>query len=158
MSITTSNNPNRTASQSFNETVNDLKHGAESATAAYSTMSEKAAKTATDLTAFNRGTLEALAQAGQIFAAESQDLFRQAAAAGQTAFTESLNNLRAIASAKTVKERLELQVNFVRTSAISAVSEGSRFARAGIDLAEKATAPIAARAYLAAETFGQPTV
>ena len=158
MSITTSSKPNRTASQSFNETVNDLKHGADSATAAYGAMSEKAAKTATDFTAFNRGTLEALAQAGQIFAAESQDLFRQAAEAGQTAFTESLNNLRAIASAKTVKERLELQVNFVRTSAISAVSEGSRFARASIDLAEKASAPIAARAYLAAETFGQPVV
>ena len=158
MSITTSSNSNRTASQSFNETVNDLKHGADSATAAYSAMSEKAAKTATDLTAFNRGTLEALAQAGQIFAAESQDLFRQAAEAGQTAFTEGLSNLRAIASAKTVKERLELQANFVRTSAISAVSEGSRFARAGIDLAEKVSAPIAARAYLAAETFGQHTV
>ena len=158
MSITTSSNSNRTASQSFNETVNDLKHGADSATAAYSAMSEKAAKTATDLTAFNRGTLEALAQAGQIFAAESQELFRQAAEAGQTAFTEGLSNLRAIASAKTVKERLELQANFVRTSAISAVSEGSRFARAGIDLAEKVSAPIAARAYLAAETFGQHTV
>ncbi len=158
MSITTSSKLNRTASQSFNETVNDLKHGADSATAAYGAMSDKAAKTATDLTAFNRGTLEALAQAGQIFAAESQDLFRQAAEAGQTAFTESLNNLRAITSAKTVKERLELQVNFVRTSAISAVSEGSRFARASIDLAEKASAPIAARAYLAAETFGQPIV
>ncbi len=158
MSITTSSKPNRTASQSFNETVADLKHGADSATSAYSAMSEKAAKTATDLNAFNRGTLEALAQAGQIFAAESQDLFRQAAEAGQTAFTESLNNLRAITSAKTMKERLELQANFVRTSAISAVSEGSRFARASIDLAEKASAPIAARAYLAAETFGQPIV
>lgn len=158
MSISTSPKPNRTASQSFNETVADLKHGADSATSAYGAMSEKAAKTATDLTAFNRGTLEALAQAGQIFAAESQDLFRQAAAAGQAAFTESLNNLRAITSAKTMKERLELQANFVRTSAISAVSESSRLARAGIDLAEKASAPIAARAYLAAETFGQPII
>ncbi len=158
MSITTTPKLTRTASQSFDSTVADLKNGADSATAAYGAMSEKATKTAADLTAFNRGTLEALAQAGQIFAAESQDLFRQAAEAGQTAFTESLNNLRAIASAKTLKERFELQANFVRTSAISAVSEGSRFARAGIDLAEKASAPIAARAYLAAETFGKPVV
>jgi hypothetical protein len=158
MSITTYPKPARTASQSFNETVDDLKHGADSATAAYGSMSEKAAKTATDLTAFNRGTLEALAQAGQIFAAESQDLIRQMTEAGQAAFTESLNNLRAIAAAKTVKERLELQANFVRTSAISAVSEGGRFARAGIDLAEKASAPITARAYLAAETFVKPIV
>ncbi len=158
MSITTFSKPNSTASQSFNETVADLKHGADSATAAYGAMSEKAAKTATDLTAFHRGTLEALAQAGQIFAAESQDLFRQAAEAGQAAFTESLNNLRAIATAKTVKQRLELQANFIRSSAILTVSEGSRFARASIDLAEKASAPLTARVYLAAETFAKPIV
>ncbi len=146
------------ATQSFDRTVSDLKDGVSSATATYGALSEKATKTASDLTAFNHGTIEAVAQASQIFVAESQDLFRQAAATVQTAFTESLNNLRAIASAKTPKERLELQANFFRTSAISAVSEGSRFARASIDLAEKASAPIAARAYLAAETFAKPVV
>ena len=158
MSITTSPKAARAASQSFENTVADLKNGVDSATVAYGAFSEKATKTATDLTAFNRGTLEAVAQSVQILAAESQDLFRQAAEASQAAFTESLTNMRAIASAKTLKQRLELQANFVRTSAISAVSEGSRFARAGIDLAEKASAPIAARAYLAAETFGKPAV
>ncbi len=153
MSITTNPYATQAASRTFDRTISDLKDGANSATAGYTAMSEKAAKTATDLTAFNRGMIEAVAQAGQILASESQGLFRQAAAAGQAAFTESLTNLRAITSAKTVKERLELQANFVRTSAIAAVSEGSRFARAGIDLAEKAAAPVAARVYLAAETL-----
>jgi len=158
MSTTTTPKLTYAASQSFNDTVADLKSGAASATEAYSAMSEKATKTANDLTAFSHGTLEALAQAGQILATESQDLFRDAAAAGQTAFNESLINLRAIASAKTVKQRFELQANFARTSAIWAVTEGSRFARAGIDLAEKASAPLTARAYLAAEAFSKPIV
>ena len=158
MSITTNPKLTHAASQSFDHAVADLKEGAASATEAYSAMSEKATKTATDLTAFNRGTLEAIAQASQIWATEAQDLFRQAAAASQAALTESLTNMRAIATARTTKERLELQANFVRTSAIRVVSEGSRFARASIDLAEKTSAPIAARAYLGAETFGKPVV
>ena len=158
MSITMNPFTTQAASQSFDRTVSDLKDGVSSATSTYSAISEKATKTASDLTAFNHGTIEAVAQASQILAAESQDLVRQAVATGQAAFTESLNNLRAIASAKTVKERLELQANFARTSAIWMVSESSRFARAGIDLAEKASAPIAARAYLAAETFGKSSV
>ena len=158
MSITTTPKAARAAAQSFDNTVADLKNGVASATVAYGALSEKATKTATDLTAFNRGTLEAVAQASQILAAESQDLFRQVAEASQAAFTESLNNVRAIASAKTLKQRLELQANFVRTSAISAISEGSRFARAGVDLAEKVSAPIATRAYVAAETFGKSAV
>lgn len=158
MSITMNPYSTEAASQTFDRTVSDLKAGVNTATDTYNTMSEKAAKTASDLTTFSRGTIEAIAQAGQIFSAESQGLFRQMAEASQAAFTESLTNLRAIASAKTAKERLELQANFVRTSAISAVSESSRFARASIDLAEKASAPIAARAYLAAETFGKPVV
>ena len=156
MSVTMNPYSNEAASQTFDRTMSDLKDGVNTATTTYNTMSEKAVKTASDLTAFSRGTIEAMAQAGQIFTSESQDLLRQMAEAGQAAFTESLSNLRAITSAKTVKEQIELQVNFVRTSAISAVTEGSRFARAGIDLAEKASAPITARAYLAAETFSKP--
>jgi len=158
MSFATIPNLTDSASQTFDRTVSDLKSGVDSATAAYSTMSEKAAKTATDLTSFGKGTLEAVAQASQIFAAEAKDMLQQAAAVNQAAFTESLNNMRAIASAKTLKQRLELQANFARTSAIWAISESSRFARATVDLAEKASAPIAARAYLAAEKFSVPGV
>jgi hypothetical protein len=56
-------------------------------------------------------------------------------------------------AAKTLKEGIELQASLARTSAHWAVSEGSRFAQAGIDLAEKASAPLTARAALAAETL-----
>lgn len=157
MSITTLPNMAHSASQTFDRTVADMKDNVASATAAYSTVSEKAAKTATELTSFGQGTMEAFAQASQILAAEAQDLFRQVAETNQAAFTEGLNNLRAIASAKTVKQQLELQANFARTSVIWAISESSRFARASVDVAERVSTPIAARAYLAAEKFSAPT-
>ena len=61
-----------------------------------------------------------------------------------------------MASAKTVKERVELQTRLFRTSATWAVSESGRFAYASIDLTERASAPLTARAVAAAEAMIAP--
>ena len=119
---------------SFSRTIADLKQGAATAQAQ---ASEKAMNTAKDLATFNQGTLEAVTQACQTLAAGSQDLFRQMAQSSQAAFTEAASGLRALATAKTVKEQLELQASLARTAAHRAVSEGSRFAQASLDLAER---------------------
>lgn len=152
MSITTTEQT-QAAEQSFNRAVNDLKHGVASATGSYAHVSDTASKAGADLVEFSKGTLEAVAQASQVFAAGSQELFRDMTASYQEAFKEGFAAFRAIALAKTVRERLELQTTFVRTSAVQAINESSRFARAGLDLAEKASAPLAARAYVAADKF-----
>ena len=131
----------------------DLKQGVADATTATAEASEKAIKTAKDLAAFNQASLEALTQCGKILTAGSQDLFRQMAASTQSAFAEVMTGFQALASAKTVKERLDLQASLARASATRAVAESSRFAQASIDLVEKASAPLTARAALAAETF-----
>ena len=137
--------------ETFNRTVADLKDNVASATEAYQSVSEKAAKSTSDVAAFNQGTLEAFASAGQILANESQALAREYMQVGQTAVTEGLASFRAIITAKSIKEGLELQANFVRTASIWSVNECARLARAGIDLAEKVSAPVLARAQLAAE-------
>jgi len=80
-------------------------------------------------------------------------LIRQVAASGHTAMTESLSSFRAIMGATSFKEGLELQVNFLRTSAIWSVSEASHFAHANIELAEKAAAPLMSHAALAADAI-----
>lgn len=138
---------------SFERTVADLKQNVQTATTAQAEVSERAVKVSKDFAAFSQGTLEAFAQASQIYARGSQDLFRQMAESSQAAFAETLATVRALVTAKTVKERLELQTNFVRTSATRAVSESSRFATAGIELAEKVAAPLTARAVVAAEAI-----
>ena len=153
MSITTSPIPNQAAAQTFARAMADLKTGVATATNAYTEMSEKAAKTGSDFRAFSKDTVNAFMQAGQVLATGSQSLFRDMAASSQAATTESVAGLRALLSAKTVKEQLELQATLGRTAAIHAVTESSRFARAWIDLTEKAFAPLAARAYLAADKF-----
>ena len=131
----------------------DLKQGVAYATAATAEASEKAIKSATDFAAYNQASLKALAQAGQILTTGSQDLFRQMAMSTQSAFAEAMSGFQALASATTVKERVELQASFARTSASRAVSEGSRFAQASVELLQRASAPLTDSAARAADTF-----
>ena len=153
MSITTTPSPTQQAAQTFDRALTDLRSGVATATNAYAEMSEKAAKTGSDFRAFGKDTVDAFIEAGQVFATESQALLRDMTASGQAAATENLAGIRALLAAKTPKQQLELQANLVRTAAIHALNESSRFARAWIDLTEKAFAPIAARAYLVADKF-----
>jgi hypothetical protein len=142
-----------TATNTIQPHAFDLKQGVAYASAATAETSEKAIKSAKDFAAFNQASLKALAQAGQIMITGSQDLFRQMAASSQSAFAEAMSGFQALASAKTVKERVELQASLTRTSASRAVSEGSRFAQASIELLQRASAPLTDSAALAAETF-----
>jgi phasin family protein len=147
-----------TATKTAESRALDLKQGVAYATTATADASDKAMKTAKDLAAFNQASLEAFTQAGKVLTAGTQDLFRQMAASTQSAFAEVMSGFQALASAKTVKERLELQASFARASATRAVAEGGRFAQASIDLVEKASGPLTARVALAAETFATPKV
>ncbi len=135
----------------FNHTAGNIKQSVDAATAAQSHASERVWKTGKEFAAFNQGLLQAYFEAGQIYAHGSQDLFRQVAESTQAAFVETMNNFRAVAAAKTVKERIELQANFARSTALRTVAENSRFASAGIDLAEKIAAPITTATITAAE-------
>jgi hypothetical protein len=147
MSITTA--PKITAKPS----ALDLNQGVPYATAAGAEASEKAVKAAKDFVALNQASLRAIAQAGQILTAGSQDLIRQMAASSQSAFAEAMSGFQALARARTLQETFELQASLARTSAAWAMSEGSRFAQASKDLIQKASAPLAASAATAAETF-----
>jgi hypothetical protein len=137
----------------FDRTVAELKQGVEFSTKANAEASEKTINAAKDFVAFNQASLEALTQASKIFAAEAQDLARQAIASNQAAFDEILSGVRALVAAKSVKENIELQASLSRAAATWTVTEGSRFAQASIALVEKASAPLIARATAAAETI-----
>lgn len=136
---------------SFDRTISDMKQGVASATSAQTDMTAKATQAGRDFAVFSQGNMEAIAQASQVFAAGSQDLFRQMTEASQTAMHEMLAGVRAIASAKTPKVMIELQANFARTSAIQAITESARIAQSGVDLAERVSAPLLARTVVAVE-------
>ena len=150
MSSTTQFNP--ADAFSFDRTASAMKRGVESATGAQADLSHKATQAGKDLVVFSQGNMEAVTQASQVFAAGVQDLMRQMSEAGQAAMHETLASFRAITSAQSPKAMIELQANFVRSSAVHAVTEGARIAQSGIDLAERVSAPLVARMAVAAET------
>jgi hypothetical protein len=111
-----------------------------------------------DFATLNQDSLDAVTQASQILATGSLDLFRQMMASSQSAYAEALSGWRALANARTVKEQIEAQTSLVRSSTTWAITEGGRFTKASLDLAEKASSPLIARASRAAEMFQIPKV
>ncbi len=116
---------------------------------------DKAIKTAEDLVSFGQGNLEALAKSSQIWAAGVQDLGKQLAASAQAQVDQTMATWKALASAKSLKEAMELQSSLARASVEKAVAETGKLTDASIKLAEQAFAPLTARISLAAERFGR---
>jgi hypothetical protein len=141
--------------EAFERTLSEIKNGVAAAIQTHSAATESAVKSAKDFAAFHHGTVEAVLQAGQILLAGAQDLLRQAAESGQSAYGETVAGARAVAQARTARTLLDAQSGLVRATFERGVAEGSRFARDGFDLAEKIAAPVLARVVLAAETFAQ---
>jgi hypothetical protein len=150
MSNTTENTVDRPNAE---RALAGLKKNLQAAVAVQTQAAERATQVGKEVSALSQATLDAATQAAQIYARGSQDLFRQVTQSSQSAFSDALSNLRAIAAATTVKQRIELQANFVRTAALRAVADYNRFATAGIELAEQASAPLLARAVATAERF-----
>ena len=110
-------------------------------------------KTAEQFITFGQGNMEALVKSSQIVAAGLQDLSKQMAANAQAAVEESVATFRQIAGVRSIKEALDLQANFARTSFEKAVAQTGALTEASFKLAEQAYEPLAGRMTLAVETF-----
>jgi len=144
------------------QTVGALKNGVAEAAAGFEKTQarvkegvEKAMKTAEEFVAFGQGNLEALMKSGQIWASGVQDLSKQVAATAQASFEETLSTFKAMASVKSLKDAIDLQTSFARSTMEKAVSESGRLTDASLKLTEQALAPLTARVTLAVETFGK---
>ncbi len=113
-------------------------------------------KAANEAVEFGRGNLEAVAKAAQTWTVGVQDLSRQSFAVMQGLTDQALENAKALAAVKSLKEAADLQAAFARSALERTVSETARLQEAAFRLAEQAAAPLTARATLAFETFGRP--
>jgi phasin family protein len=116
---------------------------------------EKAMKTAEEALAFNQGNMEALVKATQIYAAGFQDISKHIAAASKVSLEESMAFTKSLMGVKSVKEAVDLQTGFAKSSIEKAMTESNKLTDATVKLAEQAIAPLTARMTLAAETFGK---
>jgi phasin family protein len=116
---------------------------------------ERAMKTAEEMMQFGQGNVEAWVKSGQIMVAGLQDLGKQIAATAQATFDESMSTFKAMTSARSVKEAMDMQTSLTRAAMEKAMAETGRLTEASFKLAEQSAAPLAARFSLAVEKFGR---
>jgi phasin family protein len=150
------------ANKGFDKTLVAMKDGMERAAKGFETSQvkmkenmEKAMKTAEEMIAFSQGNMEALMKAGQIYTAGFQDISKHVAASSKTSLEESVAFTKSLMGVKSVKEAVDLQTGYAKSSIEKAVAESNKLADAGVKLAEQVAAPITARISLAVETFGK---
>ncbi|WP_145135280.1 phasin family protein [Roseomonas gilardii] len=113
-------------------------------------------KSAQEAMDFGRGNVEALTQATQTYVAGTQDLSRQTFALFQSLSDQAMENARAFATVRSVKDAAELQANFARQTLERVMGETAKLQEASFRLAEQAGAPLAQRMTLAMERATKP--
>jgi phasin family protein len=112
-------------------------------------------KSTEDLVAFGQANLEAFVKSGQIWSAGVQELTKQFATTAKASFEESVSTFKAMSTAKSVKEAMEMQSTFAKAALEKAMAESNKLTDASIKLTEQTLAPITARVTVAVETFGK---
>ena len=145
------------------QTVSALKDGMAQAAAGFEKTQarvkegmEKAMKTAEEFVAFGQGNLEAMMKASQIWTAGMQDIGKQVAATAQGSMEETMATVKALATVKSLKDAIDLQTGFARTTIEKTLAESGKLTDASIKLTEQTLAPITARVSLAVEKFAKP--
>lgn len=118
-----------------------------------STGMEKVMKTTEEFFAFGQGNLEAIIKAGQIWATGMQDLSKQMTAGAQANLDETMAAFKAMSSAKTLKDAIDMQTGFARSTFEKSMTETGKLTDASMKLAEQALAPITARVTTAMDSF-----
>jgi phasin family protein len=150
------------STKTYEKSLAAVKEGIEKATKGLETSQlkmketvEKAMKTSEELMSFSQGNLEAMMKASQIYATGFQDISKHLAASSKSTLEESVAFGKSLMGVKSVKEAVDLQTSFAKTSIEKVVAETNKVTDATVKLAEQAIAPLTARITLAVETFGK---
>jgi len=152
------------AAKGFETTMAAVKEGIEKATKGFESSQvklkesvEKAMKSSEELLAFSQANLEAFIKSSKIFAEGLQGISKEVAASNKASIEYSVAFTKSLLGVKSVKEAVDLQSNYARSSIEKAVSETNKVTDASVKLAEQAIAPLTARLTIAVEKFGKLT-
>ena len=128
----------------FDKSLQAVREGIEKATKGLETSQlklkegvEKAVKTSEEILSFSQGNMEAIIKASQIYAAGLQDISKHFAASSKSSFEESVAFTKSLMGVKSVKEAVDLQTGFAKSSIEKAVSESNKLADATVKLTEQ---------------------
>ncbi|HEX2939814.1 MAG TPA: phasin family protein [Rhodopila sp.] len=112
-------------------------------------------KTAEEFVAFSQGNLEALIKSSQIWTAGVQDLSKHIASAAQASIEEGLSTFKALTGVKSLKDAVDLQTAFARSTLEKTIAESGKLTDASLRLTEQALAPLTARVTVAVEKLAK---
>ncbi len=117
---------------------------------------ERLVKATEEAVEFGRGNMDALTKSAQVYFAGVQDISRQAMAMVQGLSEQALDNVKALSSARSLKEAADLQASFARAGFERMMGETAKLQEASLKLAEQAFAPLGARVQVAVEKVAKP--
>ncbi|HYC03179.1 MAG TPA: phasin family protein [Azospirillaceae bacterium] len=118
-------------------------------------VSKQAFQTYDELTAFNKGTVEAVVASSQILAKGFETVSKTWVAFAQSSMEQSVSAAKALMTVKTLREAMDLQAEFARTSFDTLVAETTKVSELSVKVANEAIEPISARVNAAVEKFGK---
>ncbi|MCA1998119.1 MAG: phasin family protein, partial [Armatimonadetes bacterium] len=118
--------------------------------------SEQMMKGYDELAAIAKGNVDALVQSGTVVFKGAEDMSREVAAYARSSFDKSVAAGKAMLSAKSIQEVVELQNSFAKTSFDAFVNEATKLQEMSVKVANEAFAPINARMTATVEKFSKP--
>jgi phasin family protein len=109
-----------------------------------------------DMQGFGKENLDAVIEAGTIFAKGAENIGKQMMSLTQGSVETSVNTAKALMGCKTLREVMDLQADYARSSFDALVAEGTKLSELSIKVANDAIAPIQARVTVAVEKLSKP--
>lgn len=137
------------AAKQFEQTVAATKEQVEKASA-------QMLKGYEDYAAFNKATVDALVKSSTIAVKGAEDINKELVAFAQASFDNSVAIGRALLSAKSFNEVVELQNSYAKQSFDSLVAEATKLQELSVKVTNEAFAPLNARVNAAVEKLAKP--
>lgn len=138
------------------QTVKQFEQTATAAKEQFDKAATQLLKSYEDLQAAGKANVEALVESSSIAAKGAEDLSREIVAYSQSALDKSITTGKALLTAKTLQEVVELQNSFLKSSFDSLIAETSRIRELSVKVTNEALAPLSARVNATAETLTKP--
>ena len=137
------------AAKTFEQTASAAKEQAEK-------LSAQLLKLSAELQALNKGNVEALVESSTIASQGAEDLSREIIAYAQARLDQSLTTGKALLTAKSLKEVIDLQTDYVKSSFDAFTSEAGRLQELTTRVTSAALAPLNARVNATVVTLSKP--
>lgn len=108
-------------------------------------MSKQVFATFEDVVGFQKDNVEAFVASSTILTKGFEALSKELVAFTQAQYEQSVSNAKALFAVKSVKELVDLQTEFAKTSFDALVAEATKVSETGIKVANEAAEPITAR-------------